>query len=61
MATKNWRIMVMIPEELQKQINELRKIPKYKRMSYSRFLKTMIEIGLSTDGAEMENGEETGV
>ena len=46
MATKNWRICVMIPKELQTALEDLRKIPEYKGMTYSKLVKTMVEKGL---------------
>lgn len=50
MSTKNaWRVSVVIPEELEKKIVELRKTDRFSRSSLSEIIRTLISEGLEAD------------
>ena len=46
--TKNWRINVMMPNDMEKAIVELRKKDEYSRLSYSEIIRQLIVKGLKT-------------
>lgn len=50
MSTENaWRVSVVIPEELEKKIVELRKMDRFSRSSLSEIIRTLISKGLEAD------------
>ena len=46
--TKKWRINVMMPDDMEQAIVELRKKDEYSRLSYSEIIRQLIVKGLKT-------------
>ena len=61
MSTKNWRILVMVPQELDEKLKKLRLNEPYKSMSYSALMQYLAKLGLEAQRFEPNRQEGRGL